>query len=103
MFAQTLSTDHSQTLKVAVQAAVSALASGEVVALPTETVYGLAADVTNPAALAWAALAIPVVIFYVLKIRLRRVRYPDNFRAPDRERSLRSGRGIRGPFQRLVA
>lgn len=52
MFAQTLSTDHAQTLKGAVQAAVSALASGEVVALPTETVYGLAADATNPAALA---------------------------------------------------
>lgn len=27
----------------------------------------------NPAALLWAALAIPIVIFYILKIRLRRV------------------------------
>src|SRR6185312_15741307 len=27
----------------------------------------------NPTALAWFALAIPVVIFYILKIRLRRV------------------------------
>src|SRR5262245_59286635 len=27
----------------------------------------------NPAALLWAALAIPIVIFYILKLRLRRV------------------------------
>src|SRR3954451_12480450 len=27
----------------------------------------------NPMALAWAALAIPIVVFYILKIRLRRV------------------------------
>ena len=35
-----------------VQAAASLLAAGEVVALPTETVYGLAADAGNPAACA---------------------------------------------------
>ncbi len=30
-------------------------------------------NLTHPFALAWAALAIPIVIFYILKIRLRRV------------------------------
>ncbi|WP_422924862.1 vWA domain-containing protein [Singulisphaera sp. PoT] len=30
-------------------------------------------NLTHPLALAWAALAIPIVIFYILKIRLRRV------------------------------
>src|SRR5262245_57185832 len=30
-------------------------------------------NLTNPTALWWAALAIPIVIFYILKIRLRRV------------------------------
>jgi hypothetical protein len=30
-------------------------------------------SLANPAALAWLALAVPVVIFYILKIRLRRV------------------------------
>lgn len=34
-----------------VEAAVAALARGEVVALPTETVYGLAADASSPSAL----------------------------------------------------
>src|ERR1700686_3549932 len=36
----------------AVARAVAVLRAGGVVALPTETVYGLAADVTNPAAVA---------------------------------------------------
>ena len=30
-------------------------------------------NLANPAALLWAGLAIPIVIFYILKIRLRRV------------------------------
>src|SRR5438270_11932776 len=30
-------------------------------------------NLANPAALLWAALAIPIVVFYILKIRLRRV------------------------------
>src|SRR4051794_12699415 len=30
-------------------------------------------NLANPTALMWASLAIPVVIFYILKIRLRRV------------------------------
>ena len=36
----------------AIQAASSALREGKLVAVPTETVYGLAADATNPAAVA---------------------------------------------------
>src|SRR5437879_6784073 len=28
---------------------------------------------TNPTALLWAAIAVPIVVFYILKIRLRRV------------------------------
>ena len=35
-----------------VAAAVAALAAGDIVGLPTETVYGLAADAANPAAIA---------------------------------------------------
>src|SRR5437868_9167982 len=30
-------------------------------------------NLANPSALLWAALAIPIVIFYILKIRLRRI------------------------------
>ena len=30
-------------------------------------------NLLNPGALLWASLAIPIVIFYILKIRLRRV------------------------------
>ena len=36
----------------AIDRAVAALGEGEVVALPTETVYGLAADATRPEAVA---------------------------------------------------
>lgn len=36
----------------AISAAVDALATGELIGLPTETVYGLAADASNPAAVA---------------------------------------------------
>ncbi|MBW9068107.1 L-threonylcarbamoyladenylate synthase [Agrobacterium pusense] len=38
--------------ETALQAAVMELAAGQPIALPTETVYGLAADATNPAAIA---------------------------------------------------
>jgi L-threonylcarbamoyladenylate synthase len=41
------STDSSEHLTATVNAAVESLAAGEVVALPTETVYGLAADATR--------------------------------------------------------
>src|SRR6187549_1020094 len=45
-------TDQPDRLKAAVQQAVELLARGEAVALPTETVYGLAADALNPEAVA---------------------------------------------------
>jgi len=46
-------TDHDDDrLDVSLKAAVDALARGELVAMPTETVYGLAADATNPQAVA---------------------------------------------------
>jgi L-threonylcarbamoyladenylate synthase len=45
-------TDRHDRLKEAVSQAVELLSRGEVVALPTETVYGLAADATNPEAVA---------------------------------------------------
>lgn len=38
-------------MRVSVEQAIAALKKGEVVAIPTETVYGLAADATNDAAL----------------------------------------------------
>lgn len=45
-----LPTDTPEQLARAVEAAVRCLAAGEPVALPTETVYGLAADATRPEA-----------------------------------------------------
>src|SRR6187431_2948332 len=45
-------TDRPDFLKAAVSQAVELLARGETVALPTETVYGLAADAMNPEAVA---------------------------------------------------
>lgn len=45
-----LSTHTPQLFSIAVEQAVSALRRGEVVALPTETVYGLAANALNPKA-----------------------------------------------------
>ena len=45
-------TDRADLLKAAVTQAVDLLARGETVALPTETVYGLAADAMNPEAVA---------------------------------------------------
>lgn len=45
-------TDRPDQLKAAVSQAVELLARGEIVALPTETVYGLAADAMNPEAVA---------------------------------------------------
>lgn len=47
-----LSTDLPQEMKHAVDEAVRLLAAGDVVALPTETVYGLAADALNAEAVA---------------------------------------------------
>lgn len=47
-----LPTDQPPLLHTAVDQAVRLLQSGEVAALPTETVYGLAADALNPAAVA---------------------------------------------------
>lgn len=47
-----LPTDHPELFKKAVDEAVRVLAAGEVVALPTETVYGLAADALNAEAVA---------------------------------------------------
>ncbi len=45
-------TDRPDLLKAAVSQAAELLARGETVALPTETVYGLAADAMNPEAVA---------------------------------------------------
>lgn len=47
-----LQTDTGPHMHQAVEEAVRLLKAGEVVALPTETVYGLAADALNPAAVA---------------------------------------------------
>jgi len=52
MTTRLLSTDEPDSFKAAVAEAVSLLSTGEVVALPTETVYGLAADALNAAAVA---------------------------------------------------
>ncbi len=52
MTTQILSTDEPLPFQTAVSEAVRLLAAGEVVALPTETVYGLAADALNPEAVA---------------------------------------------------
>lgn len=50
MSAEIISTDTPERFKVAVQRAVELLRAGEVVALPTETVYGLAANALSPEA-----------------------------------------------------
>ena len=47
-----LPTDQDSLVKQAVDEAARLLNAGEIVALPTETVYGLAADALNPAAVA---------------------------------------------------
>lgn len=52
MTTQILPTDHPELLHKAVDEAVRLLLAGEVVGLPTETVYGLAADALNPDAVA---------------------------------------------------
>lgn len=52
MTTRTLPTDEPGTFKTAVAEAVRLLAAGEVVALPTETVYGLAANALDPVAVA---------------------------------------------------
>jgi len=48
METQTLATNTARRLTAAVKAAAGALADGQPVALPTETVYGLAADALRP-------------------------------------------------------
>lgn len=52
MQTEILPTDTPELAKIAVQRAVDLLRAGEPVALPTETVYGLAADALNAAAVA---------------------------------------------------
>ncbi len=52
MKTEVLATDPRSVLRQSVLAAVEALHRGEIVALPTETVYGLAADAANDAAVA---------------------------------------------------
>ncbi len=52
MQTETVFTDTEPGTREAVNRAVAMLRSGEVVALPTETVYGLGADALNPAAVA---------------------------------------------------
>ena len=50
METEILRTDSEQSTNETVRSAVAALQSGDVIALPTETVYGLAADALNPEA-----------------------------------------------------
>lgn len=50
--AEVLPTDTPELFRQAVQAAAQLLRAGQVVALPTETVYGLAANALDPAAVA---------------------------------------------------
>jgi len=52
METRTVSTDTPETLKLASAEAVALLGAGEVVALPTETVYGLAVDALDARAVA---------------------------------------------------
>ncbi len=52
MLTEIVQTDTPEATRAAVNQAVTLLHSGETVALPTETVYGLAADATNPVAVA---------------------------------------------------
>ncbi len=52
MTTRILPTDSPELFDIAVREAVNLLSAGEVVALPTETVYGLAADATNADAVA---------------------------------------------------
>jgi len=52
MQTETAHTDNEQDTRETVNRAVAMLRGGEVVALPTETVYGLAADALNPVAVA---------------------------------------------------
>ncbi|MCB1230306.1 MAG: threonylcarbamoyl-AMP synthase [Verrucomicrobiae bacterium] len=52
MLTEIAQTDTPEATKAAINRAVLLLQAGEAVALPTETVYGLAADATNPVAVA---------------------------------------------------
>src|SRR5438309_1598157 len=48
--AELMSTDHAAAFQAAVQAAARLLRAGEIVALPTETVYGLAGNALDQGA-----------------------------------------------------
>lgn len=77
-------TDRPDRLKAAVTQAVELLALGECVALPTETVYGLAADAMNPEAVAKIFAAKERPSFDPLIIHLpHRDRLPDVADVPE--------------------
>jgi len=67
-----LPTDSSELAKEAVARAIALLGSGEVVALPTETVYGLAADALNPEAVAKIFATKERPLFDPLIVHIRR-------------------------------
>jgi L-threonylcarbamoyladenylate synthase len=70
-----LPTDTSELAKEAVTRAVALLGTGEVVALPTETVYGLAADALNPDAVAKVFATKERPLFDPLIVHIRRADY----------------------------
>lgn len=67
-----LPTDSSELAKEAVNQAIARLRNGEVVALPTETVYGLAADALNPEAVARIFATKERPLFDPLIVHIRR-------------------------------
>ncbi len=70
-----LPTDTSEFAKDAVARAVTLLGTGDVVALPTETVYGLAADALNPEAVAKVFATKERPLFDPLIVHIRRADY----------------------------
>jgi L-threonylcarbamoyladenylate synthase len=70
-----LPTDTSEFAKEAVARAVALLSTGDVVALPTETVYGLAADALNPEAVAKVFATKERPLFDPLIVHIRRADY----------------------------
>ena len=92
--AQILRTDSPELLEQAVARAVELLRAGEVVALPTETVYGLAANALNPEAVqkiftVKAALAANPLIVHVDGIDMAR-----NLTRNWNERAMELGRAF---------
>ena len=71
----------------AVERAAALLAAGELVALPTETVYGLAADASRPAALAAVFEAKERPLFDPLIVHLPDGGWLERLTAPTREQS----------------